>query len=432
MPTTSRIVVGLAAAALMFSGPGPVSADLVKLKNGGEVRGTLRSSDEPEPHEPVVVESLSGTVVAVAPQEVQFIAHRPKVVEEYETRAKRIPDTIDAHWKLARWCREHGLHKQRKAQLEHILQINPDHRLARLSLGYNKYNGRWMTKDEWNRSRGLVKHKGRYITPEELDLIKKSEAEREREREWFPKVRLWKAWLTSQNAERQQNGLKALRSITSPNAVAALSQNFADESDKRLRFLFVKILSGIKGNKPVPALVARSLHDSEREIRYAALNGLSENQYTAAMGHYIRALKNESVAVVRRAADGLKRAGDERAVPALIEALTTTHLYKVRVPDNSRTYSFGTNGSFGGNQSVLPPNIELMLRTGQFPHGVIINNPQRNQARPTKVVTVRYTHKNRPVLAALEAITGKSFGYNARNWRLWLASSKNKPALKSP
>lgn len=441
--TTRILLMALAAWGTLGSFPGPTRsarADLVKLRSGGEIRGKLRRNTRParpnrkkeERDNPVVVTTLAGTVIAVRRENVRFITRRSLRVEEYETRAKRVPNTVEDRWQLAGWCRQHGLQKQRAEQLRKILELNPEHRPARLALGYSKYNGRWMTRDEWNRSRGLVKYKGRYITPEELELLKKSQAELKREQEWFRRVRLWKAWLTSSNAKRSQAGLAELQKITDPDAVSALSRNFAHESNKALRRLFVGILSRMKGPKPVPALVARALHDSDYEIRYAALNAISEEQYAAALPYFIAALKNESVVVVRRAGEGLQRVGDERAVPALINALVTTHRYKVRVPDSSRTLSFGTNGSFAPSQSALPPQIELMLRAGQLPNGVIINNPQVNQMARTKVITVRYTHRNREVLAALERITGQSFGYRQRDWRLWLASSKNGAQTKSP
>jgi len=434
MPSRDRFAVLLYAAALavLATFPRPVSADLVKLNNGGEIRGTLKDRRSVKTSGPVVVTTLAGGIVAVDAADVKFITRRPLKVERYETKAKQTPRTVDAQWKLAQWCRERGLRRQREECLRVILEIDPDHRPSRLALGYSKYDGEWMTRDEWHRSQGLVKYKGKYITPEELELIKKSDAVRAREREWFRKVRLWKTWLTGRNRNRRAKGLANLKTITDADAVAALARNFRGDSSKERRMFYVSLLAGMKGPKPVPALVHQSLHDADREVRYAALNAISKNQYPAAMPHFIRELKDDSVVVVRRAANGLQRVGDERAVPALIDALVTTHRYKVRVPDRRSTMSFGTNGSFAGGGSALPPQIELLLRTGQLRHGAIINYPQLNQMVRTKVVRVKYDHKNREVLTALQRITGQSFGYQERDWRLWLASTKNGQGVASP
>lgn len=420
----------LLVAGLFIFAPMVAHADLVKLKAGGEVRGALRSKpDLKKPKTPVVVETLTGTLVAVEGTDVKFVTRRPLKVEEYETKAKLVPHTIEAHLKLAEWCRAKRLRDQRKEQLRLVLDLDSDHKYARQSLGYSKRDGKWMTNDEWNRSRGLVKHKGRYITPEELAIIKKGEAELARERVWYKSVRLWKLWLSSRNAERRQKGVTNLRKITDPDAVAALNHYFKNESNKQVRYLFLAVLSNIKGPKPVEVLTGLVLYDVDAELRYAALNAISKSQYQTAIPYFVRGLRHERVYVVRRAGDALRRVGDETAVPALIAALTTSHTYRVRVPKKS--VSVGSNGSFGG-QSSLPPQIEAMLRAGQFPNGVIVNNPQVNQLKHanTKVVPVKYSHNNPQVLGALQRITGQSFGYNERDWRLWLASSKNVKGVK--
>jgi HEAT repeats len=429
MQLTQRIALALTVPAVWF-GVRPASADLVKLKSGGEIRGQLDGDVALKSRKPVVVTTVSGGVVAVEPVNVRFITRRPFKVELYETRAKETPRTVDAQWKLAEWCREQNLSSQREDHLRILLELSPNHRRARLALGYGKYDGKWMTRDEWNRSRGLVKYKGKYITPEELELIKKSEAELQRELVWYRKVKTWKNWLSARYAVRRAQGQKNLQTLTDPDAVAALSKYFRDESNRALRVFYVQLLSKMKGPKPVPALVYQTLNDADYEIRYAALNGISRDQYATAVPYFVRELRDSSVVIVRRAADGLKRVGDDRAIPALINALVTTHRYKVRVPDTSGTIGFSTGGAFGASQSTLPPQIEAMLRTGQLPNGVIVNNPQ--QSVRTKVITLKYDHQNREVLAALERITGVSYGYSKRDWQLWLASTKNGKGVKSP
>jgi HEAT repeats len=429
MLLTHRLAIALAACTACL-GARPLAADLVKLKSGGELRGQLEGHVSLKGRKPVVVTTVAGGVVAVEAVSVQFVTRRPFKVELYETRAKGTPRTVAAQWEFAEWCRRQGLTSQREDHLRILLELAPNHRRARLALGYGKYDGKWMTRDEWNRSRGLVKYKGKYITPEELELIKKSDAELEREITWHRKVKTWKNWLSNRYAIRRAEGLKNLQKLTDPDAVPALSKNFSDESNRAMRALYVRLLSKLKGAKPVAALVHQTLYDTDYEIRYAALNGISKDQYAIAVPYFIRELGNASVVVVRRAADGLKRVGDDRAIPALINALVTTHRYKVRVRDTSGTIGFSTGGSFGTPQPTLPPQIEAMLRAGQLPNGVIVTEPE--QRVRTKVITVKYTHQNREVLAALQRITGASYGYSKRDWQLWLASTKNSSGVKSP
>ena len=283
-----------------------------------------------------------------------------------------------------------------------------------------------MTYDEARRAEGYVKHKGRYILPQELELIQKTDAELKAEQDWYKQVRLWKAWLAGRNRKRQQDGWEKLNAIEDPHAVAALKQNFDEEENAQLRQFYVTILRKIPGDKPVRPLVGRALFDTNLEIRYQAVNSLKPKQFPAATKIFVRELGHESNQVVLRAARGLGRVADEKVVPDLIAALTTTHRYRVRVPAKSGTLSFGSDGLFANSgQTSLPPDVEAMLRGGQYPNGVNVNNPSINQLQRTKIVKVKYDHQNGEVLASLQKLTGVNYGYNQRNWRLWWTAKKN-------
>ncbi len=406
-------------------------ADLIKLKNGGEIRGTISSKPRPGGSDKVVIETLIGTIVEIDRAGVEFVTKRSLTVEEYETRKKTAANTVEAQWELAEWCRKQKLKDERGIHLQRVLELDPEHTRAHYGLGHTKREGRWMSKDDIHNAmlaQGYVKYKGKYITPQELELIEKSQVELESEREWFKKVRLWHGWLTGRNTDRAKNGLELLEKITDADAVSALMRLMQDDKNKFVRALYVKILTQIGGNKPVGPLVAASLTDTDREVRYAALNGISAERQQAAIPLYIRALKHDLNGVVQRAATALGRIGDAGVVPALIDSLVTTHRYKVTVRGSSSpTYSFGTNGSFANpNAAIVPPEIAIKLRTGQLPYGVIINRQEPPGAeRRVKVVNVKLDQKNSEVLSALTKLTRKDFGYDKRTWNLWWTAQKN-------
>lgn len=417
-------------AALAFGSP--VSADLIKLNSGGELRGKIVKGRTN--HESVTLETLSGVTVTVQRSDLVFLTMRPLNVEEYESRIRKLPNTLDAHWELADWCRKKSLVKQRETHLRHVIQLDPAHEPAHLALGHIRQKDGWVSKDELMTSQGYVKHKGKYITSQEFELIGKTEAERHEERAWFSKVRLWSGWvegtLTS-GAEKQRNGWQALEGISDPNATPAVMRFLAPNENRELRSLAVKILSHVGGNKPVPGLVQFSLSDVDPEVRYQALYGIGNDQKNKAMPLYVKHLKHETNFVVCRAGMALGVVGNEKAVPALIEALITSHNYQVRVPGGSQSnLSFATNGGFAGGSS-LSPNIEIGLRTGQYPSGVIIMDPTATELTRTRVMTVTLDHQNAEVLSALQKLTGKNFGYDKRTWHLWWAAEKNQ-GIKGP
>ena len=416
-----RLTAVCLSAAQILASAAVARADLIRLKNGGEVRGTVDRKIGVNA-DPVVIETLSGATVSVERRHIDFVTRRPLKVEEYETRARATPNTVEAQWELAEWCRENGLSSQRNEHLEQVLRLDPDHEKAHYGLGHTNENGEWVSRDEIMESQGYVKHKGRWITPQELEILEKSKAELDAEREWYPKVRLWLGWLNGRHEERRRDGLTELKKIDDPHAVAALARNLRDDPNKELRALYVEILGNISGSKPVGPLVAQSLQDVDYEIRYAALNAIEPDLYPVAMPLYLRELKNKLNVTVCRAAAALERVGDESVIPALIEALVTTHHYKVQVPDQSSTYSFRSDGgaATGTDQLGLTPEMQALVASGQAYVQVARPIPKR-----MRQVVIARDHQNAEVLTALQKLTGQSFGYDERSWKLWLAAQKS-------
>lgn len=397
------------------------SADLIRLRNGGELRGKLRPGHTRDAE--VTMDTLTGGVVVVARKEVAFTTMRSLESEEYEVRAKQVPHTVAGHWELAEWCRQNRLRNQRIEQLELLLLLDPDHAEARRALGHVQDRGEWLTREELMARRGYTLYQGRWVTQQELDLLEKSDAERTAEREWFSKVLAWVRWAGGTNERQRQQGVAALQEIRDPAAVAALTTHMAEHESAAVRSLFVQVLGNIPGPRSARPLAERSLFDSNALVRKAALDALRPDQYPAAVNVYLAGLLNNDNAVVNRAAAALARVGDPRVAPALFEALVTTHRYEVQVPVPQAMVLGLPNG--GGTlvdpqvlSQYLPPDVEAALRTGQYPFGVIVL-PPAGVPQKFRIVRVQAQIPNTEVRAALVKLTGQDFGYDERTWKLW-------------
>ena len=260
----------------------------------------------------------------------------------------------DAHLQMADWCRTKRLPQQRVFHMQRVLEFDPEHSQTHYALGHTKRDGKWTTREAVMQAKGLVKYKGRYITPEELALLNKSDAERKAEREWFKRVRILHVWLQGQDSKRRQRAVSELSKINDPNAIAAVVRFLGSDNSKRIRRLQVDILANIAGEKPVKPLVSVSLMDSQSDIRDAALKAINPDVIDEAYNQYVKELTNSLNVVVRRAAIALGKIGDREVVPDLIHALVTRHRYKVRVQGSaSPTYSFSTDGAFGGASTAV-------------------------------------------------------------------------------
>ena len=404
--------------------PFSASADVVRLKDGGEVRGAIDSQEVDA--DIVLVRTVHGSWISINRSDVELVVKRKPVVEEYETRAKITPLTVAEQWKLAGWCRENRLNEQAEIHFQKVVDLDPKHKQAHKALDHILRDGEWHPREQYMTDRGFVKHRGRWITLEERDLAVKSELDRTAERKWHRRIHVLHGWLTGRSADRRADAVEQLRSLNDPNAIPALVKHFQNDNDSQRRTFFITLLKDIGGPGSTVPLVKQGLLDVDRAIRQQALAAIPDDQRTNAAGLLVGELRNQSNDVIVRAAAALESFGDDSAVPQLIEALITTHKYRVTVPDNSSTTSFGSDGSFslgGGSAMRLPPDVEMAIRTGQLPYGAIVVPP--NLPQRTKVVNVRVDHRNLPVLKTLVKLTGRDFGFDERAWRLWRQASKN-------
>jgi hypothetical protein len=418
--------VRLAAALLLSLLPHAVRADSIELTTGGVLRGELLGDPAAiEKSQTLTLRTLSGATVTIDRAQVLSVVRRRKVLEEYETRRRHAPDTLDGQWELAEWCRERNLPRQRAVHLARVIEFDPDHARARRVLGYTWHEGRWTTHDDLMTARGYVRHKGRYVLPQELELLLEEQRETESERAWFKRVRLWKSWLDNESLERQAAGAASLRSIADPDAVRALARTLKDEEIEGHRILYVGVLARIAGEKPIEPLIRQSLYDESRLVRDAAVSGVRGKDVTKVLPTYLRALKNEQNAVVNRAGSALAALGDESVVPQLIEALVTRHRYRVQVPINE-PFGFRSDGGMVSNAPPLPRDIAVMLATGQLPYGVRIEYVQPpGVPLRMKTATVHRDEQNPSVLSALGVLTGQNLGYDEKAWKSWYAAHQS-------
>jgi hypothetical protein len=423
--TVGRTATTVGTLCVVFVTMSVARADIVYLKTGGVMRGVIQSEEDAE--ELVTMTLISGAEIELPVEHISSRQVRPLKFEEYELRAESLPDTLDAHWKLAEWCREQKLDEQREIHLEIVLAIDPEHRQAHYGLRHTFYREKWMTRDEYDQTRiadGFVKYKGKWIPADKLESVKSDDATSQAEREWYAKVRVWLNWATGNHAQRAADGLNNLKEINDPEALSALVQFLGKSERADVRRLFIEIAGRIEGPGPVVPLATLSVREDVRELRELALSMIDEAHYDQARQLVVSDLRDRNNILVRRAGTVLAKIGDETSVPALIRALVTTHSYKVRVPVQG--YSFGVDGSIPSG-SGLPPEIEIGLRTGVYDSVQVV--PLLGAARATKLIPVAINRENAEVLTALRQITERSFGYDENAWQRWWNVDRNQSKL---
>jgi len=198
--------IAILLAALSFVAIGNARADLVYLTNGNVMEGRVTEKDGK-----VIIETANGTIV-LASERVERIEKKDSVLDEYDKRSAGIdPNAEGAAGKFAalgNWCAANGLHNQALLAWRRTLEIEPDNNAARTGLGFVKFDGRWMSFDEAQAARGMVKHGEVWVTPEANADLERLDSQKEIERLRVEQERLKLAQIQAQadaeSARRQE------------------------------------------------------------------------------------------------------------------------------------------------------------------------------------------------------------------------------------
>ncbi len=393
-----RILASLAV--LLLLAPA-ASAEVFVLADGGRVTGSLLNPKE-SPRKQYVIQAADGAKITLAAAQVRQVLHPRPDEAEYERIAPTYADTAAAQWQLAEWCRTHKLNVQRQVHLRRVIELEPNHVAARHALGYSRVNGQWVTQKETMIAQGFVLRGGRWMLPQEIELAENKRKLDTAQQEWCQKLKRWRNWLGS---NRDQEARDNIASVNDPMAVKGLTLGLRNDKNAQARVLLVAALGRIDAPEAARAVAIASVCDSDEEVRLTCLDQLQDLSQTKkrpeVISYYVSKLnpKKNTNDIINLAGAGLGRMKDPSAIPAMIDALVTTHKFLVPTQGGSTTASFGRGPNGRG--------------TGMSSGG----GPQY----------IYRTFDNQTVLDALAATTGVNFGFDKQAWWHWYRAQKKKP-----
>ncbi len=386
--TASFVAIGLLTATVC-------PAEVFILESGGRIDGELLNPDE-NPRENFVVRIEGGATVTLQAGQVRQILRARPEESEYQRIRPGYPDTVDGQWALAEWCLENRLLDHRQRHLQRVIELEPDHTEARRALGYSRFDGQWMTQDEVMAERGYLRYQGRWRTRQEIELLERDRELETAQKEWYVKINRWRDWLATDRAGQARQNLLG---IDDPLAARALADRLADAPHPQARILFAEVLGKLDTPEARQALAQAAIDDPVEEVRLSCLDYLKPATDPAINAFFVGQLKSKDNSVINRAGIALSYVGDESAMGPLIDALITTHTYRV-----------GPQG--GGNMSMSFP-------TGGTPGGGGI-------AMNTKPKLIRKQIRNQAVLETLVRLSGQNFSYDQQAWQYWHASQRRR------
>jgi hypothetical protein len=276
--------------------------------------------------------------------------------------------------------------------LKRLIELDPNHTRARHALGYQYLTGQWITRAASRREEGYELYRGKWRTPQEIEILESRSRHELAEKEWLGRLKKWRRDLDDPG--KQEFARQSLAGIRDPIAVPPLAQFFAAERVRAVKKLYADVLANISTPPAVAVLVERALNDHDEEVFYYCLGTLAELKPPRIGEAFVKALQDASNEKVNRGAIALARLGDRSTVSPLIDALTTTHMQAVRqgLGGEAVTSTFSQDGTF--------------MKKGDGGEAVVFH--VQNQA----------------VLDALSKITGANFGFDQKTWRHWHALDK--------
>ncbi len=174
----------------------------------------------------------------------------------YHHQRRDMADTIEGHMALANWCAKRRLMDQRCAHLLRVLQIDPDHAVARNQLGYQLIDGTWMTGQEIADARSHAR--------EIADAMQR----------WRPELVAIRDAIGHRSLQRRQAAVEQLMAIDDPSAIEPVEAVFCGH-DEETALLAIEMLANIKNAGAALALTRQGIFSPWEQVRYRAAQKLS-------------------------------------------------------------------------------------------------------------------------------------------------------------
>jgi hypothetical protein len=310
-------------------------AEVFVLQNGSRVEGEWVNRTEWDnaktPPKSYTVKVGGGEITLDAAQVKEVQSTRPELAEYEKTRAQHA-DTVDGHWAMAEWCREHKLTDQRQKHLNRVIELDPEHLAARRALQQVKIDGEWMTTDEAREKKGYVRNsKGEWELPQKAELKEEQLQRKQAEAAWFQKVQTLRKALATNKAAQARESLAA---IVDPVAISALTRVIKEEQKQgrpEVRTLLVEALAHIGTPEAAAVLATLAMDDPDKEVRLTCLDFLEKKHDPGVVSYFVARLtdKKKNNDIMSRAAVCLGRMKDPSAIRPLIDHLITLQRIQV-------------------------------------------------------------------------------------------------------
>lgn len=257
---------------------------------------------------------------------------------DYEKRRAVAGRDVTSQLDLARWCEQNGLEAQARTHLISVVRLDPSRETTWKHLGYRKYNGRWMTEEQYESARAGVK------------------AQAAATREWKPRLESLRDDLAE--ATSREAAETALSEIADPLVIPAIVDVFltASVDDQRLA---VQLLGQIDDPAATEVLASIALGSQYEAVRRVATETLSQRDPREYAGPLVSLVQKP----LRWEVKPVGGPGDPGTLFVEGEKYNIQRSYRVAAPPRARPRRFRTGETLlvgaDGAAAIAPPGAPL-------------------------------------------------------------------------
>ncbi|MHC4922488.1 MAG: HEAT repeat domain-containing protein [Planctomycetota bacterium] len=329
--------------------------------------------------------------------------------------------TAKDRYSLGLWCKDKGLLPESRAQFAAAVRLDPDLSAARRELGERKVDGRWMPSENAMKARGLVKHEGSWMLPEEKKWAAAPKDEKARVRAEEDRARKLIETMATGRDAAVRTAKKALSGVEDGAKVAPLAFALRAKSAD-VRMYAAKELGRIGDRRTLKALVTRSLKDPVEEVRLAAFEAAKAFGDGELLAPYARALfsvPNDKVRAAAAQAIGLN--GDLRGVEILV--------YRIEGHGGGPRAYF-----YSANQLSFIQDFDVEVAQTAFIADPIVGVLQEGVVLDVKVVSSEWyatAIERRAIYGSLRRLAGDpEIDDTPSAWRRWVNENRKTLAAK--
>ena len=165
---------GITIVALSLTLAATAAADEIQLKSGGSVHGRIIEDAGGK----LKIETGSGTITV---DRADVVSIRPgrTAMDDFDDRRAVLDEDASSFARLGAWAERRGLRRQAREMFEKTVELDAENETARRALGFVRYDGKWLTREEVNLAMGLVREGDRWVSPAERLLHETARVEAE-------------------------------------------------------------------------------------------------------------------------------------------------------------------------------------------------------------------------------------------------------------